>query len=77
MVIADRDLAFTRMCGMIQLGVSGTETVCNVFYFNPNSNICASGLSLYRLYVFKLRNEPRLFKFVIKYFDVQNIIDTQ
>ncbi len=40
-VIADRDMAISRMYGMIQPGVSGTETVRNVFYIDPNGVIRA------------------------------------
>ena len=40
-VIADRDKAIARMYGMIQPGVSGTETVRNVLYIDPNGIIRA------------------------------------
>ena len=40
-VIADRDMTIARMYGMIQPGVSGTETVRNVFYIDPNGIIRA------------------------------------
>ena len=40
-VIADRDMAISKMYGMIQPGVSGTETVRNVFYIDPNGIIRA------------------------------------
>ncbi len=40
-VIADRDMAISRMYGMIQPGVSGTKTVRNVFYIDPNGVIRA------------------------------------
>lgn len=40
-VIEDRDMAIARMYGMIQPGVSGTETVRNVFYIDPNGIIRA------------------------------------
>ena len=40
-VIADRDMAVAKMYGMIYPGVSGTETVRNVFYIDPNGIIRA------------------------------------
>ncbi len=40
-IIADRDMAIARLYGMIQPGVSGTETVRNVFYIDPNGIIRA------------------------------------
>jgi peroxiredoxin (alkyl hydroperoxide reductase subunit C) len=40
-IIEDRDMAIARMYGMIEPGVSGTETVRNVFYIDPNGIIRA------------------------------------
>lgn len=40
-IIADRDMAISRMYGMIQPGVSNTETVRSVFYIDPNGVIRA------------------------------------
>ncbi len=40
-IIEDRDMAIARMYGMIQPGVSGTETVRNVFFIDPNGIIRA------------------------------------
>ena len=40
-IIEDRDMAIARMYGMIQLGVSATETVRTVFYIDPNGIIRA------------------------------------
>lgn len=40
-IIEDRDMAIARMYGMIEPGVSSTETVRNVFYIDPNGIIRA------------------------------------
>ena len=40
-IIADRDMAISKMYGMIQPGVSNTETVRNVFFIDPNGVIRA------------------------------------
>jgi peroxiredoxin (alkyl hydroperoxide reductase subunit C) len=40
-IVADRDMAISRMYGMIQPGVSATETVRNVFFIDPNGIIRA------------------------------------
>ncbi len=40
-IIADRDMSIARLYGMIQPGVSSTETVRNVFYIDPKGIIRA------------------------------------
>ncbi len=40
-IIEDRDMRVAKMYGMIQPGVSGTETVRNVFYIDPQGVIRA------------------------------------
>ncbi|MDD5016751.1 MAG: peroxiredoxin [Eubacteriales bacterium] len=40
-IIEDRDMAISKMYGMIQPGVSTTETVRNVFFIDPNGIIRA------------------------------------
>jgi peroxiredoxin (alkyl hydroperoxide reductase subunit C) len=40
-IIEDRDMRIAKMYGMIQPGVSGTETVRNVFYIDPQGVIRA------------------------------------
>ena len=40
-IIADRDMAISKMYGMIQPGVSKTETVRNVFFIDPNGIVRA------------------------------------
>jgi alkyl hydroperoxide reductase subunit AhpC len=40
-IIEDRDMAIARMYGMIEPGVSSTETVRNVFFIDPNGIIRA------------------------------------
>lgn len=40
-IVADRDMAISRLYGMIQPGVSATETVRNVFFIDPNGIIRA------------------------------------
>ena len=40
-IVADRDMAISRMYGMIQPGVSSTETVRNVFLIDPEGVIRA------------------------------------
>lgn len=40
-IIADRDMAVAKLYGMVQPGVSSTETVRTVFYIDPNGIIRA------------------------------------